>query len=143
MSGAGSLTMIGSGMLTLAASQAYSGPTSLVSGTIRLAVPATPLLSGFGGNGTGWTTNQSGLYPSVPTPITSNVLTLTDNSGSQGRSAFYNTPVPASASFTANFVYTDANEGGADGVTFILQNQGLSAGWQWRTILATVPTALP
>ena len=127
MSGAGSLTMIGSGMLTLAASQAYSGPTSLVSGTIRLAVPATPLLSGFGGNGTGWTTNQSGLYPSVPTPITSNVLTLTDNSGSQGRSAFYNTPVPASASFTANFVYTDANEGGADGVTFILQNQGLSA----------------
>jgi fibronectin-binding autotransporter adhesin len=119
--GSGSLTKIGAGTLTLAASQAYAGPTLIRAGTLQLAGS----LGGFGGGGTGWTVNGSGI---TSTAITGDVLTLTDGYNSESRSAFYDVAVPTSA-FTASFVYTAVGDNGnmADGMTFLLQNNGLFA----------------
>ena len=60
--------------------------------------------------------------------MTGGSLTLTDNSGSQGRSAFYNIPVTV-GSFNVSFVYQVSGSKAADGSTFILQNdsRGTSA----------------
>ncbi len=53
--------------------------------------------------------------------LSSNVLTLTDGSLSEGRSAWYGWP-QVITNFSASFVYRDVNGGGADGFTFVLQN---------------------
>ncbi|HEY1376359.1 MAG TPA: autotransporter-associated beta strand repeat-containing protein, partial [Gemmataceae bacterium] len=89
---------------------------------------ATLITSGFGGAGTGWTTNVlagsgagTGTYPSA------NVLQLTPAIGNSASSAWFNTPVPTGP-FTASFTYTvPAVSGTADGFTFGFQNAGLNA----------------
>jgi autotransporter-associated beta strand protein len=43
LSGAGGLTKIGSGTLSLTSPQSYSGPTSVMNGTLQLGVPVNPL----------------------------------------------------------------------------------------------------
>jgi autotransporter-associated beta strand protein len=120
ISGSGSLTKTGAGTLIIGGAQTYSGPTVISSGFLSFGG-----FSGFSSNGAGWTVNQLGSYTS--TPFVNNTLTLTDGVGNEARSAFLNTPVPVNASFTAHFTYADTNAGGADGVTFCLQNSGLSA----------------
>ncbi len=119
--GAGGLTKIGTGTLLLTSSNAYSGPTLVDAGTLKLASGVT----GFGGTGTGWTVNNNAI--SSP-PFTNNVLTLTDNTVAQSRSAWYNTPVGVGP-FTASFVYTVGGSKIADGMTFCLQTdpRGLAA----------------
>ena len=49
------------------------------------------------------------------------MLTLTDGSGSEATSSFYDYPLYIGA-FTASFTYQDVNQGGADGVAFVMQN---------------------
>jgi hypothetical protein len=72
-------------------------------------------------------TNQIGIYDGAVwttnggASIASDVLTLTDGGDSEARSAFFNSPL-SNAAFTASFTYQDVSVGGADGVTFILQN---------------------
>ncbi len=103
-------------------------------------------ITGFGGNGTGWTLNGynvwQGLYFPMPGPfptIMNDVLSLTDiNRYWNGRSAFFNTPQPI-GTFTASFTYqnlTGLYQGGgpygavynpADGIVFTIQNQGPTA----------------
>ncbi len=124
LTGPGGLTKSGTGTLTFAVNQVYSGPTVITAGTLRLS--GNPVLAGFGGSGTGWQVNSSGISS---TPITNNVLTLTDNNYNEAQSAFYNTPTPVNASFTANFVYQASGYLAGDGVTFVLQNdsRGLAA----------------
>lgn len=80
-------------------------------------------VSGFG---SGFTTNSN--YPSGVPTISSDgsTLTLTNSGGSEATSAFYGTKQDVT-NFTASFDYTDVNGGGADGVTFTLQNQSLNA----------------
>lgn len=89
---------------------------------LLLATSARADISGFGGNGTGWTSNGSA-------GISGNVATLTPDSILLAGSVFYNTPQNINA-FSVTFTYTTANPGGgqtADGMTFTLQNQGPTA----------------
>jgi Legume lectin domain len=82
-------------------------------------------INGFG-NGVGWTGNTNGT--GEPT-FTTDTLTLTDGGLSEARSAFYNT-AQSIGQFTAQFTYQPTQPGGeglADGATFTLQTQGLSA----------------
>ena len=140
LSGAGNLTMSGTGTLRVAASSTFSGTANLNSGTtvlgalnglgsgtvvlnngtLRVAA-ASVAISGFGGSGTDWTVNSSGIATApFPSP---NLLQLTDGNGSEARSAFYNAPLPiasGASGFTATFNYTAT--AGADGTTLILQN---------------------
>ena len=118
LGGGGGLTKAGSGTLLLTSSSTYAGPTLIGAGTLKL----TSGVSGFGGNGTGWTVTDGDNAPTA-TAIAANVLTLTDNGPPifETRSAFYNTKVPTGA-FTATFVYTAGGNMQADGVTFTLQN---------------------
>ena len=112
--GTGNLVKQGPGTLTLTAGNSFSGGTTILGGTLKLVGG----VSGFGGSGLGWTVNSSGISS---TPITNNVLTLTDNNGAEARSAFYDTPVPVGP-FTASFIYQAGGSLGADGVAFVLQN---------------------
>jgi autotransporter-associated beta strand protein len=118
LSGGGGLAKAGSGTFVLSSSNTYAGPTLISAGTLKL----TSGVSGFGGNGAGWTVTNGANAPTA-TAIAANVLTLTDNGPPifETRSAFYNTKVPTGA-FTASFVYTAAGLMQADGVTFTLQN---------------------
>ena len=88
-------------------------------------------VSGFG-NGSGFTLNTNGNG----TPnISNDVLTITTGGGAldaaaddngQANSVYFNTKQSISA-WTASFVYQDVTGGGADGFTFVLQNQGVNA----------------
>jgi hypothetical protein len=77
-------------------------------------------------NGTGWSSNSFG---SGSAAFTTSTLTLTDGGFGEARSAYFNTAQPV-ANWSALFTYTASGPGGlglADGVSFILQNQGLTA----------------
>ena len=92
---------------------------------ITKGTPSTPMqanINGFGGNGTGWTTNG------VAT-VSTNVLQVTDGRSYQTGSAFYNIPQNITA-FTVSFTYQSKHlDGGqvGDGMVFVLQNQGPAA----------------
>jgi hypothetical protein len=84
--------------------------------------PLQANINGFGGNGTGWTTNG------VAT-VSSNVLQVTDGRSYQTGSAFYNIPQNITA-FRVSFTYQSKHlDGGqvGDGMVFVLQNQGPAA----------------
>jgi autotransporter-associated beta strand protein len=141
--GTGTLVKAGTGNLTLSSTgSSYSGGTNVTSGQLTslrpgslgtgtvtlqngttLAIGGAPgsTINGFNVNGTGWTLNGG------PT-IANDVLTITTNANSQTRSVWFNTQQPT-GSFTAQFDYTRGAGSGnpADGVTFTLQSQALTA----------------
>ena len=128
ISGSGSLTKIGAGTLNFTAQQSYTGATIIKGGTVKLTSAAN--IAGFGIDTSGvagvnptWTVNNSGN--NAATPVSNNVLTLTDGNTSETRSAWANATVSINTPFTVSFVYK-AN-GGADGTVFVLQNSGTSA----------------
>ena len=77
-------------------------------------------VTGFGGNGLGWTLNG------VAT-VSNDVATLTDNGNSEAGSVFYNTLVPTAGDFTASYTYTPSGSLKADGAAFVLQSIGPTA----------------
>lgn len=94
-----------------------NGTVSLNGGTLSIAGGT---VSGFGVNGTGYTLNGG------PT-VTSDALTITTAAGSLARTAYFNNKVDV-RSFNTSFHYVASNSAtGADGFTFVLQNQGLTA----------------
>jgi hypothetical protein len=54
--------------------------------------------------------------------ITDGTLTLTDGGPMEASSAFFAKPIDLSHGFWAHFTYCDANQGGSDGVAFVVQN---------------------
>jgi hypothetical protein len=70
-------------------------------------------------NGIGWQSNSVGAGP-VPLFAT-NVLVLTDNTGSEASSTFLTNAYFVGGVWNASFVY-NSHGGGADGAAFILQN---------------------
>jgi autotransporter-associated beta strand protein len=136
------LIKTGGGAVTLSGANSYGGGTTIQAGRVIANGPATLgpgavtlgggvlrplpgqaiLTAGFGGTGIGWTVNNNAVA-SAPFPQ-ADVLQLTDNNGSEARSAFFNTQVPVVSGangFSASFVYTPSGALGADGAAFILQ----------------------
>lgn len=144
VNGTGSLVKVGTGTQTFTSGgSGFSGGTTISGGQVTatrpgalgtgavtlqngttLAIGGLPgsTINGFNLNGSGWTLNGG---PAV----TNDVLTLTTNANNQTRSAWFNTAQPTNASFTAVFDYTRGAGSGnpADGFTFTLQNQALTA----------------
>ena len=105
------------GNLTVGQISSASGAVDLAA-TGNIVTPDLVSVSGFGSNGTGWTTQTNAT--GNPT-VAGDVLTLTTASLGEARAAWFNTPV-STGSFTASFTYTDVGGGGADGAAFVLQN---------------------
>ncbi len=104
------------GLYQLVITNSYGAVTSSVAQVTLLNNPI-----GFNGAGAGWTGNQSGNYS---TPIVANgLLTLSDGVNGEDRSFWFNYPQYIGA-FRASFTYQDVGGGGADGMSFCLQNQG-------------------
>lgn len=82
----------------------------------------------FNTNGAGWSLNgNTNFVPPVPS-FSSNVLTITTPANGEANSVFFNSPMYIAA-FKAKFTYQDVTAGGADGMSFCVQNdsRGLNA----------------
>jgi hypothetical protein len=102
---------------------------ALVAGGPAVVVTARADILGLddGANYTLNTLNNNGM--GGPT-VSGGTATLTDNSFDEARSLYYNTPQDISGGFRAAFTYRATGGGGlglADGITFVLQDQGLHA----------------
>lgn len=90
-------------------------------------------VTGFGGAGqSGWTPNANVAATTAGVPSVSgsgtaaDVLQITSTANSEATSYWFNSAQSAT-NFTANFTYNDVSGGGADGIGFVLQNQGTNA----------------
>ena len=120
------LFILGTNTFYVAVSNGYNGGSGLVSSTatnIGTAGVAPITFPPAGSNG--WTINDTSASPP---PVGSNilgngVLALTFNVGHESRSAWYDYPQNIS-SFSCTYTYQDLTPGtgGADGVTFTVQN---------------------
>ncbi|MGP8236823.1 MAG: lectin-like domain-containing protein, partial [Limisphaerales bacterium] len=111
----------------------YITPTTLAVGSNQYSVkianavastnlPITVLVgSSLLYNSSFWTINNNATGFVTDPYIATNIFEPTDNHGSEASSAFLNSPVPVNG-FTAAWTYRDVTTGGADGTSFILQN---------------------
>jgi Bacterial lectin len=104
---------------------------ALAAGAFEL--PADAAVIGFGGNAmTGWQPNANAAAVTAGVPNVSgpgdatDVLQLTTATNGLATSYWYATPQDIT-NWVANFTYTDVSTGGADGITFTMQNQGTGA----------------
>jgi len=121
-----SLTMAaecGTHIIQVSFTNIFNGVIPVLSSEATLQVTNYPSAITFNTNGTGWQINTFGIG-NVPT-IGNNVLELTDGNGNEASSAFY-AVAQYVGSFAASFTYQDQGGGGADGVTFIIQNTSAS-----------------
>ena len=107
----------------------FSAPASINMSAVGFVANGICGITGFGGNGSGWTVNQAPDTGEEPT-ISGNVLHLTHGKEYEGGSVFFNTPQYVNA-FTASFTYHNSTPydyyDPADGFAFVLQDQGLRA----------------
>jgi len=85
----------------------------------------------FNTNGGGWTLNSSDTGPGQGLFTSTNVFQITDGADGENTSFFFDDPVYIH-SFAASFTYEDVGSTGgandtADGIAFVLQNEGLDA----------------
>jgi fibronectin-binding autotransporter adhesin len=152
--GSNGLVKNGIGVMVLGSAGTYTGGTTINAGTLRVqnvnALGTGPItLAGgtlqfashtLGSAGTSvsgfanFELNTNGGSTASPVISSDNsTLTITDASGGEARSAFFNSPVPFNNTngFTASFVYQNlsGNTGDpADGVTFTLQHDPRGSG---------------
>ena len=136
VSGNGSFTKSGSGMLTLTGSSSYSGATTISGGTLQLGAAAG--VAGFSGSGApaGWGLHGYNLHAVPPAPVfwsgggnpypsvvNNNLAILTTSpSGGEAASMFYLTTQPVVGQpWQAKFTYTNVNGNGDNGGAFVLQ----------------------
>jgi autotransporter-associated beta strand protein len=88
-----------------------------------------PILTGFNGFGSGWTTNATGGVAGSAVFPAANVLQLTPANNSVASSAWFNTKLPTTGPLVISFTYTVPSTSGslADGLSFGFQNSGLTA----------------
>ena len=142
--GAGSITKLGTGNLTLSGNNAFVGGTVINAGTLSSATSSSlgsgavteaggtlsvagnntftqggAFINGFNG-GAGWATNNNGA-PTDLASFSGNDLTISQNAVNvnTANSAWFGTKVNATA-FTTSFTYTET--GGADGFAMVWQN---------------------
>ena len=100
---------------------------SVTSGAAAITFGSQPVE--FNGNGLNWTVNQNGSYYPYATPtFGNNAITLTDNTGSEAQSIFFDSRQYIGA-FEATFTYQAGGNRAADGASFCLQNdpRGITA----------------
>jgi hypothetical protein len=83
-------------------------------------VTVVPVVT-FNGLGAGWSFNSNGVSANIGYVIGTNGVQLTDSTATESSSTFFTTPVYVGG-FRATWAYEDVNLGGADGVTFCIQN---------------------
>ncbi|MDB5354839.1 MAG: hypothetical protein JWN24_1292 [Phycisphaerales bacterium] len=90
-------------------------------------------VSGFGGStNTGWQLNANAAATTAGVPnvagtgTTADVLQITSTAAGESTS-YWNTTAQSVTNFVAAFTYTDVSTNGADGFSFVLQNQGTNA----------------
>jgi len=113
----------GNNNLQVTVTNAETGGSPAISSVAAVTGVTTPISVSFGTEN--WTLNSDG-FGSVPSFLSTNDLELTDGGGSEASSAFYNLAEYVAA-FTASFTYT-AQDAGADGTCFIIQNSTLGVG---------------
>jgi hypothetical protein len=101
-----------------------SGSASSSTAVVVGLTTAPPVIA-FSDDGSGWTLNDGSGDPAT---MTNGVLQLTDGTGGENTSAFFDT-AQYIGGFIASFVYHEApgNAPLADGVTFCIQNSGLTS----------------
>ena len=83
----------------------------------------------FNNTGLGWTFNSTENPPvngGVSNSISGDVFTPTDGTTGENRAVWYGSRLYCGA-FEASFTYQDVGGAGADGASFVLQNQGFTA----------------
>jgi fibronectin-binding autotransporter adhesin len=106
-------TTINAGMIVANPGSLGTGVVTLSGGALGVGPSPAVTITGFGGNGTGWTANGSAT-------ITGDVLQTTPAAGGTG-SAWFNTKVPLRP-FTTTFTLTNLIAAAADGITVGFQN---------------------
>ncbi len=110
------VTQADAGTYQLFITNAISYPFGVSSSPSTLVVVLEPTFNG----GSGWTLNATAGETLLPS-ISGDVLELTQNTGGQANSFFFDTPMYCGA-FQASFTYQDVTTNGADGFSFCLQN---------------------
>jgi len=106
-----SLTLLATNGVSLNATQSFN--LSVVERSTFAQRPS------FETNGFGWALNGDTINGGPS--LVNNLLTLTDGSAGENRSAWFRYPLYVGG-FQASFTYQDVSTGGADGTAFVIQN---------------------